>query len=332
MSGPELPPGWSCHLSRTTGLKYFFNSRTGASTYSLQDILKTEQPRDPGLGSSPAPSAVSRQHSSSTSNLLQSQPTDVRDQTIGLGSNRSIAQNNNSVAGISNQFSVTELEMMLAEKKRKLGSFNEANQEECSSVESGFGSQGGSSHDGDGEFDGDFQSGIGLKLKRKVNLWHRQTLKLEDEKIKHKPPIVEESGSNCMATEEIVEQDSKNDRTSESDEEDLYGADEEEMEQFARIKEKFQSVSNVNSIETGRGQPEHSEHLRENNTESSCNNKKNSDSDNNSINHVSLDDEKIHISDQKDKMSDNCDGKFVDDPKFSSESDTNEENSSGTDE
>ena len=330
MSGPELPPGWSCHVSRTTGLKYFFNSRTGASTYSLQDILKTEQSRDPGLGSSPAHSAVSRQQSSSTSNLLQSRPTDVRDRTICLDSGSIAQNNNNSVSGIGHQFSVAELEMMLAEKKRKLNSFNEANQEECSSVESGFGSQGGSSHDGDGEFDGDFQSGIGLKLKRKVNLWHRQTLKLEDKKIK--PPIVPESRSNCTVTEEIVEQDSKNDRTSESDEdeEDLYGADEEEMEQFARIKEKFQSVSNVNSTETSPS--EHSEHLRENNTESSCNKEDNSDSDINSNNHVSLDEEKIHISDQKDKMSDNCDGKFVDDPKFSSESDTNEENSSEPDE
>ena len=330
MSGPELPPGWSCHVSRTTGLKYFFNSRTGASTYSLQDILKTEQPRDPGLGSSPARPAVSRQHSASTSDLLQLQPTDVRDRTICLDSGSIAQNNNNSASGIGHQFSVSELEMMLAEKKRKLNSFNEANQEECSSVESGFGSQGGSSHDGDGEFDGDFQSGIGLKLKRKVNLWHRQTLKLEDKKIK--PPIVAESRSNCTVTEEIVEQDSKNDRTSESDEdeEDLYGADEEEMEQFARIKEKFQSVSNVNSTETSPS--EHSEHLRENYTESSCNKEDNSDSDINSNNHVSLDEEKIHISDQKDKMSDNCDGKFVDDPKFSSESDTNEENSSEPDE
>ena len=47
---PSLPPGWSCHVSKSTGMNYYFNRFTGAKTWELSDIL-------PGHSSVPADDA-----------------------------------------------------------------------------------------------------------------------------------------------------------------------------------------------------------------------------------------------------------------------------------
>ena len=39
---PSLPPGWTAHVSRSTGRNYFFNRYTGAATWELEDLLSCQ--------------------------------------------------------------------------------------------------------------------------------------------------------------------------------------------------------------------------------------------------------------------------------------------------
>ena len=36
---PPLPPGWSCHLSKSTGMMYYFNRFTGAKTWDIGELI-----------------------------------------------------------------------------------------------------------------------------------------------------------------------------------------------------------------------------------------------------------------------------------------------------
>ena len=97
---------------------------------------------------------------------------------------------NHILSELARDYSVAELRQMLEEKKKEARMLME---DSSSSVESGFGSQG----DREADVDTEFQSGIGSKLKRKVNLWHQQTLQIESLKNKRmKSCVVTEVNGN----------------------------------------------------------------------------------------------------------------------------------------
>ena len=41
----RLPPGWSCHISKSTGKNYYFNNQTGASVWDIKELPPTVAPQ-----------------------------------------------------------------------------------------------------------------------------------------------------------------------------------------------------------------------------------------------------------------------------------------------
>ena len=53
---PSLPPGWTAHVSRSTGRNYFFNRYTGAATWELGDLLSCQTGESGSSQHQPEPS------------------------------------------------------------------------------------------------------------------------------------------------------------------------------------------------------------------------------------------------------------------------------------
>ena len=105
---------------------------------------------------------------------LSSFPNDRTMPVLGNGDPGFVSQERNGF-----DMSVTELQILIDQKKRKM----RESRDECSSLESGFCSQsstGAGSLD-DGDNDRELRPGIGQRLKRKVNMRHARTLQLEVE-------------------------------------------------------------------------------------------------------------------------------------------------------
>jgi len=248
-------------VSRSTGKVYFFNSTNGASTYDPADIMRLSAPPPP---------------------VQQMPPPQILYPMSNINMMKLSGQNNNQ-AELSMDHSVTELQMLLAEKKRQLDQKMrelEGGGEEVSSEESGFGSLGG-------EAEEEFPSVIGARVKRRVDLWHQQVQEVESrEKRLREDSVMQdeeiESGEDAVMqneevefredavmqnddhvemsstvedaikekefeeaeetdvepTKELAERSIEGEDREDSDEEDIYGADEEELEQIAKLKEK----------------------------------------------------------------------------------------------
>ena len=140
----SLPEGWSRQVSRNTGKVYFFNSLNGASTYDPAEMFKLSPP----LPINPDRSDMSLHHMPPPHNQPQGsmKPSNVSQQ-LALGPQQlfksmvsSMNQVNNNQLGMGG-CSVSELQMMLAEKKRQLAArVQEMEAGEASSEESGIGS------------------------------------------------------------------------------------------------------------------------------------------------------------------------------------------------
>ena len=238
MSGPPLPQGWSRQVSRSTGKVYFFNSTNGKSTYNPAEIAMLSLPPPP-----------------------VQKPVALPQMFYPMSSIDNLSSQNNNTVELGMNHSVTELQMLLAEKKRQLDQKMrelEGGGEEASSEESGFGSLGGD------EEQEEFPSVIGTRVKRRVDLWHKHALEMEsrDKRLKvddvvHNSVLndvhVEMSSTVDNEKQEAEEQEVKQTKkideenvesqgskdSDDSDEEDIYGADEEELEQIAKFKEKY---------------------------------------------------------------------------------------------
>jgi len=222
-------------VSRSTGKVYFFNSQNGASTYDPADVVRLPA-SSPPLQSFVMQPVPAPQMFCATSNMMKLSGQSSNQLELGIG------------------HSVTELQMLLAEKKRQLEEkMQELGGEEASSEESGFGSLGG-------EAEEDFPSVIGSRVKRRVDrLWHQQARESESKEKRIKEDAVQNDAhvemsstvANDAKESKLEETGVKSSETiververEESDEEDIYGADEEELELIAKLKEKYTEETN----------------------------------------------------------------------------------------
>ena len=268
MSGPPLPQGWSRQVSRSTGKVYFFNSINGASTYDPADIFKLSFPPPPVQKPVALPQSTHDPadiFKLSLPLLPVQKPMALPQMFYPMSSIDNLSSQNNNTVELGMNHSVTELQMLLAEKKRQLDQKMrelEGGGEEASSEESGFGSLGGD------EEQEEFPSVIGTRVKRRVDLWHKHALEMEsrvkrlkgddaghnsvlndvhvemsstvdnESKVLKQEAEEEEVNQTKKIDEENVESQGSKD-SDDSDEEDIYGADEEELEQIAKFKEKY---------------------------------------------------------------------------------------------
>ena len=212
-----LPPGWSCHISKSTGKSYYFNNQTGASVW---DIKEVPSPPSPPLTPTVAP---------------QARPTD-------------------SSPPEAEDFSIEEIQHLLEQQEtlkkelRKRLSGGVEDRLPSADLDSVSAS----------EALGGLRSGIGSRLRRKVNWFHDQNVeKIERESKKIKltsPPPVGISSEGEIDLEEnkreieqnispVTEQNVtasaiSSEDEEEEDEESLYGADPEELEALARMTGK----------------------------------------------------------------------------------------------
>ena len=186
MSFPPLPEGWSRQVSRSTGKVYFFNSQNGASTYDPADIMRLTAPPPLPVQSFVKQPVPAPQMFSAISNTMKLSGQSNNQLELGIG------------------HSVTELQMMLAEKKRQLEEkMQELGGEEVSSEESGFGSLGG-------EAEEDFPSVIGSRVKRRVDrLWHQQARERESKEKRIKEDVVQNAAHVEMCSTATVANDAK---------------------------------------------------------------------------------------------------------------------------
>ena len=253
MSFPPLPEGWSRQVSRSTGKVYFFNSQNGASTYDPADIVRL-----PAF--SPPPPLQS----------FVQQPVPAPQTFCAMSNMTKLSGQSNNQLELGIGHSVTELQMLLAEKKRQLEEkMQELGGEEASSEESGFGSLGG-------EAEEDFPSVIGSRVKRRVDrLWHQQTRERESIEKRIKEDVVQNDAHFEMSSTVANDaKESKQEETGvessekivetvdgeESDEEDIYGADEEELELIAKLKEKYTEETNDDCLDDQNGHQVDSDH------------------------------------------------------------------------
>ena len=213
----RLPPGWSCHISKSTGKNYYFNNQTGASVW---DIKELPSPPSPPLTPTVAP---------------QTRPTDPSH---------------------TDDFSIEKIQHLLEQKKtleRELRNkisggvedrLPSADLDSVSAVSLG----------------GCLRSGIGSRLRRKVNWFHDQNVeKIEREskmiKLASPPPVgissevdidleenkieIEQNSSPLTEQNVTASPISNEEVDEEEDEESLYGADPEELEALARMTGKY---------------------------------------------------------------------------------------------
>ena len=211
----RLPPGWSCHISKSTGKRYYFNNQTGASVW---DIKELPSPPSPPLTPPVVP---------------QVRPTDSSDPE-------------------AEDFSIEEIQRLL-EKQETLKM--ELRNRISGGVEDRLPSADLDSVSPSDSLGG-LRSGIGSRLRRKVNWFHDQNVeKIEREskmlKLASQPPVVVSSKAeidleeNKMETEQnrspVTEQNitaSASSEEEEDDDESLYGADPEELEALSRMTGK----------------------------------------------------------------------------------------------
>jgi len=264
---PRLPHGWACHVSRSTGHKYYYNFITNSSTYDISEVLKSPEPISQPLSQHYNP-ALQLKQMKQHSDFVHHQHMAKQQQFSSFPKDRTIPGLGNGDPGFVPQqrngfdMSVAELQILLDQKKRKM----RESRDECSSLESGFCSQsstGAGSLD-DGDSDRELRSGIGQRLKRKVNMWHAKTLQLEREEKQKRLKLLEEDipredvidnpttevvnheKSQCKKN---IAKNSGNDDDDEDSELDMYGADDDDLEQLARIKEKFKDSKSSEKAE-----------------------------------------------------------------------------------
>merc|ERR1712098_78648 len=268
--------GWACHVSRSTGHKYYYNFITNTSTYDLNEVIKGSNPQSEPL---PQPQhynpALQLQQMKQQSDYVQQQQVN-KQHFSSFPKDRTVPGMGHSDPGLVSlertgfDMSVAELQMILDQKKRKL----RESRDECSSLESGFCSQSsigaGSLDDGDSldlDSDRELRAGIGQRLERKVNMRHARTVQLEREEMQKRLKLLEEEiaqediinneeiinheNNSCEENGENVKDGSINDQDEDEDdsEEDMYGADDDDLEQLAKIKEKFKSDKSSEKVQ-----------------------------------------------------------------------------------
>ena len=237
MSAPKsLPPGWSCHISQSTGRNYYFNQKTGASVWDISELqgLSSDRPKpEPS-----APPSVRTSRDSSAESALED-PEDLSEDL--------------SDAELQNILKQRKIELEMKMKRRGL-TLLDCQDEDISP----------SSSPEDG-----LRSGIGSKLRRKVNRFYIQSMDHVPKKIKVESQDsfsersnvqIENSSSEMEGTglqyqssfsvrervgdenpgiEIQPEQTDCIESEEEEEEENLYGADELELEDLRRLKEQF---------------------------------------------------------------------------------------------
>ena len=246
----NLPAGWVVETSRSTGKKYFFNTINGVSTYEFNEVFQSinnvhpEKLLPPQLHHGDYNSSVQRPAIPPQHQHLQ--------RGHSLPVNNNLHQHHESLFGLSHELSVSQLKMMLEEKKRKLQELVEGRVEEDSSVDSGLGSQGGAATS-ESQEESRLKSAFGEKLSRRVNLRHQQNMKTHNieakkQRVDEDAPAVSDhvkDRQEKVHSDEVVEEIYKKDDIEdvEDDEEDMYGADEDELELFVKMKDKFKDDS-----------------------------------------------------------------------------------------
>ena len=200
----RLPPGWSCHISKSTGKNYYFNNQTGASVWDIKELPPTVAPQ-----------------------ITQADSPDPED------------------------FSIEEELQSLMEQQ-------EALKKEISNKMSGGAEDRLPSPDldcdpiSDTSLDG-LRSGIGSRLRRKVNWCHDQNLaKIEtaSKKLKVASPVSISTKVDINAEEINIETEENSNpvelnvtassiRSDDEDEDSLFGADPEELEALSKLSEKY---------------------------------------------------------------------------------------------
>ena len=201
----RLPPGWSCHISKSTGKNYYFNNQTGASVWDIKELPPTVAPQ-----------------------ITQADSPDPEDFSIEEELQSLMEQQEALKKEISNKMS--------GGAEDRLPSLDL----DCDSIS-------------DTLLDG-LRSGIGSRLRRKVNWCHDQNLaKIEtaSKKLKVASPVSISTKVDINAEKINIETEENSNpvelnvtassiRSDDDEEEDsLFGADPEELEALSKLSEKY---------------------------------------------------------------------------------------------
>jgi len=236
MSPQPLPNGWSCHISKSTGKNFYFNKKTGNSVWDIEELLR--QSKDKVQDKSDSPRSVQRQSSSPCKVLEKRIPTSDEPESL----------------------SVKDLMARYDSLKTELGQKLSGGLEDRLTSLEGLESIPPSTSTS-GTDDG-LRSGIGNKLRRKVDF---QSVNLfqgmkqeptESKKIKLDAkdsvdnlivellsndditPVTEQARTDNVISEDVTDKD-RTDNVISEDEDDLYGADPDEIEALAKMKDQF---------------------------------------------------------------------------------------------
>ena len=209
----RLPPGWSCHKSQSTGKNYYFNNQTGASVWDIKEL--------PAFPSPPLTPTVAPQRPQAT----QPESTDPEDSSIEEEIQTLLEQHEKLKNELRTKMSGA-VEDRLPSPDLDCASTSEASPE-------------------------GLRSGIGSKLRRKVNWCHDHNLETEEKKLKVASPVSIPTDVDTDVEETEVETEDNSNPSLEQnltgkaissedeDEESLYGADPEELEALSRMSEKY---------------------------------------------------------------------------------------------
>ena len=268
---PSLPQGWSCHVSKSTGKNFYFNKKTGASVWNINELPRQSSdsekpppilprqisppPQTSGTGlnstaenSKPdslgkrIPSSAEEEPDSLSKIFESSADPDLLDSLRERITNSSVPEpgslSMDAIQDLLGQHKALQASLRI---KPSEGGINRVSRLQGLNRESGssVGALSACTVQDTGE---GMKSGIGRNLRRKVNLFHHLNLEKESKRMKSsfkendKNLEIEEKGDSNQE-QEIIDDLTSKEPSDEDDEADLYGADPDELEALSRLKD-----------------------------------------------------------------------------------------------